>query len=71
MRQVEINRAVARATGETVSTIKRIGFLIADPDEPISDPDSPELGGRVLDWDDFDRFRAEHDKEPSDPFAIC
>jgi hypothetical protein len=71
MRQVEINRAVSRATGETVTTIKRLGFLIADPAELISDPDSPELGGRVLDWDEFDQFRGEHDEEPFDQFAIC
>lgn len=33
-------------TGETVSTIKRLGFLLADPD-PESDDDGPH----VIDWD--------------------
>ena len=31
MTQAEVNRAVARATGETVRTIARLGFGIADP----------------------------------------
>jgi hypothetical protein len=66
MRQSELNRQVAEATGETVSTIKRLGFLIADPTEPIHDPDSPELGGRVIDWDDFEWSRSEHDRSIDD-----
>jgi hypothetical protein len=33
MKQADLNRAVARATGETVSTVKRLGFLLADPSE--------------------------------------
>jgi hypothetical protein len=61
MNQNDLNRAVAAATGETVSEIKRLGFLIADPTEPIVDPDAHELGGRVIDWDDFDLFREEPD----------
>jgi hypothetical protein len=71
MRQADINREVARVTGETVATIKRLGFLIADPDEPIHDPDAPELGGRVIDWDDFDLFRERHEEESLDAFATC
>ena len=31
MKQADLDRAVARATGETVSTIKRLGFLLAEP----------------------------------------
>lgn len=71
MKQADINREVARATGESVATVKRLGFLIADPDEPIGDPNAPELGGRVIDWDDFDCFRTDHDAEPLDAFATC
>ena len=29
MKQADLDRAVARATGETVSAIKRLGFLLA------------------------------------------
>ena len=32
MTQAELNRAVARATGESVAMVKRIGFLLAEPD---------------------------------------
>lgn len=70
MQQSELNRQVARATGETVSTIKRIGFLIADPSEPIGDPDSPDLGGRVLDWDEIEQSQFEN-AEPIDDLAVC
>jgi hypothetical protein len=60
MKQVELNRAVAQATGETVSTIKRLGFLLADPAENL-DPDSDELGPYVIDWDELEATR---DDEP-------
>ena len=51
MFQSELNRSVARATGESVSRIARLGFLLADPCEPIADPHAEELGPWVLDWD--------------------
>ena len=51
MHQSDINRSVARATGESVSRIARLGFLLADPSEPIDDPNSDQLGPWVLDWD--------------------
>ena len=56
MRQADLDRAVARATGETVSTIKRLGFLLADPTEQL-EPDLPEHGPYVIDWDEFDSQR--------------
>ena len=31
MNQSQLDRAVARATGETLDTISRLGFSIADP----------------------------------------
>ncbi len=54
MQQTEINRAVARATGETVATIKRLGFLLAEPSAIVADPDAPELRPHVIDWDALD-----------------
>jgi len=55
MRQTDLNRSVARATGETVSTIARLGFIIADPTEPIANPHAEELGPLVIDWDSLDQ----------------
>ncbi len=53
MQQNELNRAVARATGETVSLVKRIGFLVDDPDTQHLDPDDEAQGPHVIDWDDL------------------
>lgn len=58
MKQADLNRAVARATGETVSTVKRLGFLLADADydpaaiDPADDP-------YVIDWDELHAQRNE------------
>lgn len=52
MQQRDLNRSVARATGEPVSRIARLGFLLADPLDPIEDPHAEELGPWVLDWDE-------------------
>ena len=72
MNQNELNRAVARATGETVTAIKRLGFLIADPDQPFEDPTDPIHGGRVLDWDDFEFLSEKPDERCFDPeAALC
>ena len=46
MHQSDLNRAVADATGETVTTIKRLGFLLADPDLEL-DPHDEDLGPRL------------------------
>jgi hypothetical protein len=57
MTQRELNRAVARATGETIETIQRVGFLLADPVvDPVVDranPDDDQFGPYVLDWDEL------------------
>ena len=53
MKQADLDRAVARATGETVSTIKRLGFLLAEPDDCL-DPESDEHGPYVIDWDELE-----------------
>ena len=60
MTQNDLNRAVARATGETVSTISSLGFLLDEPggrfDSHLSDPD-------VIDWDALDEHRHEQDSQ--------
>ncbi|HWL07295.1 MAG TPA: hypothetical protein VNQ76_02670 [Planctomicrobium sp.] len=50
MRQRDLNRAVARSTGETVTTISRFGFIPLVP-EPI------DREPRFLDWDELDSQR--------------
>jgi hypothetical protein len=45
MTQAELNRAVARATGESISEIARRGF---SPLEPLADERAP----LVVDWDE-------------------
>lgn len=58
MTQRELNRAVARATGETIDTVQRIGFLLADPSTPM-DPDDDQFGPPVIDWDELAAQRPE------------
>ena len=56
MKQAELDRAVARATGETVSTIKRLGFLLAEPADSL-DPDADDDGPYVIDWNELEAQR--------------
>ena len=51
MTEGELNRAVARATGESISTVQRLGFLLASPSGLPLDPDDESLGPHVIDWD--------------------
>ena len=54
MKQADLDRAVARATGETVTTIKRLGFLLAEPADSLDlDADDPY----VIDWDELEAQR--------------
>ena len=50
MTQRELNRAVARATGESVAEIAHLGF------GPLS-PTSGECEPLVMDWDEYDLHR--------------
>ena len=71
MVQSDLYRSVSRATGESVATIKRLGFLIADPSQPISDPEAEDLGPHVIDWDEFQARQEESDASSSSDFAMC
>ena len=54
MTQNDLNREVARATGESIGTIRQIGFLLdEDPDAP-TDADSNDPTARIVDWDDLE-----------------
>ena len=48
MTQLELNRAVARATGESWQTIADRGFNLVDASEPVTDADFEAL---TVDWD--------------------
>ena len=50
MTQAELNRAVARATGETVKTIAGMGFVPLTPTPIEQDP-------LVVDWEELDAQR--------------
>ena len=54
MIQLDLYRSISLATGDSVATIKRLGFLIADPSQPISDPEAECFSPHVLDWDELD-----------------
>ncbi len=59
MNQAELNRAVARVTGESINTIKRLGFML---DEPSCEQElvNEDLDAQVIDWDQLDLQRAIH-----------
>ena len=56
MTQAKLNRAVARATGESLGTIRRRGFSIGDPLDVDFDPE-PYSPPAMIDWDDLDAHR--------------
>lgn len=58
MLQSEVNRAVAKSTGESVKTIARLGFSIADPAVVDYDPEPCDWEGRTVDWDQVDTQRS-------------
>ena len=61
MTQNDLNRAVASATGETVSTVASRGFSLADPTVVEHDPepnDPIDVEDRIVDWDALDAQRS-------------
>lgn len=68
MLQADLYRDISRVTGETIASIKRVGFLIADPSQPISDPEAESLGFHTIDWDEF---AARQEDEEASGFATC
>ncbi len=57
MTQCQLNRAVARATGETIGTINHLGFSIADPEQVYHDPEPYDFEKKIIDWDQHERRR--------------
>jgi hypothetical protein len=50
MTQAQLNRQVARATGESHRTIGSLGFSLADPLEVCFDSEPSDVA-KFLDWD--------------------
>ena len=57
MRQSELNRAVARATGENLSVISHRGFSLADPGSVQHDPEPCDVEDLIVDWDALEMER--------------
>ena len=57
MTQDTLNRAVAQATGEDLSEIRRLGFNLVDPFERDFDPELEDLHPETIDWDQYDLHR--------------
>ena len=60
MTPCQLNRAVARATGEDIGTIRHMGFSVADPEHVHFDPEPSEVRAiedRIIDWDRHERRR--------------
>jgi hypothetical protein len=59
MTQSDLNRELARVTGESLSTIRRRGFSIMEPLTPCEfDPEPNILPVQIIDWDEQERSRA-------------
>ncbi len=65
MTEADLTREVARATGETVSTIRDMGFGLADPVVVCHDPEPIDVEERIVDWDDLARQRVAPDPRPN------
>ena len=51
--QHDLDLEVARATGESLGTIRRRGFSIIDPSEVHFDTEPDDTPAMVLDWDSY------------------
>jgi len=53
----DLHRALARATGESVRTLKQRGFSLFDPAAPNFDDEPPSISPQMVDWDALDAER--------------
>ena len=64
MTQTSLDRQVARATGENIATIRRMGFQIACPPLVVFDrePNVDQLDDEpaIVDWDQLDAERVSY-----------
>jgi hypothetical protein len=57
MTQSQIDRAVSRATGESIDEIRRRGFSLADLPDISFDPEPVVRPPQVVNWDELDAQR--------------
>lgn len=57
MKPTRLQRAVARATGESLREIRRRGFGLADPADVDFDPEPNDLPPQFVDWDELESQR--------------
>ncbi len=57
MTQQQLERAVARATGEPLTEIRRRGFGLLDPINVCFDAFEGDFDPQVVDWDDLAEHR--------------
>jgi len=58
MNDNDLNRAVARATGESVRTVKRLGFMLVPEPTDLEQPEA--LNVQVIDWDALQQTSRPH-----------
>ena len=59
MTQTQLDRLVARATGEDIRSIRRRGFSLANLVEVNFDPEPDQRPPQLVDWDELDKERGE------------
>ncbi|MBM4090122.1 MAG: hypothetical protein FJ276_11985 [Planctomycetes bacterium] len=57
MTETDLYRAVARATGEPVDTLRRLGFWLVDSDSSDDPSSGPDLDILANDWDGLEEHR--------------
>lgn len=58
MLQQELDRQIARATGESLGTIRRRGFSFVGPTPSVFYPEADDLPSpQYVDWDDVEAQR--------------
>ena len=57
MTQRDLDLSIARATGESLPEIRRLGFGIADPIKVRFDPEPSHVPPQWLDWDQTDSVK--------------
>ena len=69
MTQSEIDRAVARATGEPVSAVRQFGFSIVEPGAALCEPEPCHVP-QVVNWDELDAQRVSLHPSRRRSFAV-
>jgi hypothetical protein len=57
MNQRSLDRAVAEATGESVDTIRHLGFWLVEAASSDLSPSDPDWNISVIDWDGLEAQR--------------